>query len=394
MGSANEEIRILLVEDVPEDELLLLNTLARANLRIEVCRRVATRQELYDALSAEVWDVVLSDYRLPDLTALDTLQYVHSRAPETPVIVVSGVIGEEQAVEAMRQGASDYLMKDRMARLPAAIERAIDEARLRSRQCQNRIEIERLNQELLVKIEALKRSNADLEQFARAASHDLKEPLRAITNYTNILLRRYSHIADTEAQEFAGYIRDAVERMRGLIDGLLVYSRAEGAAELGRTNAAALAADVVRSFDYEVRQTGGTLSADLPPDLPDIAIHPIALRQILTNLISNALKYCRPGVAPAVQITAVLTSNRACLAVLDNGIGIPSEHRQRIFELFQRLHGQEIPGLGVGLAICKRLAERAGGRIWAEPGTDDGSTFYVELPLSSAPQPPASGEFS
>jgi len=343
--------------------------------------RVARLPDLAAALKEGPWDVVLTDYRLPDSTALDALELVHQISPRTPLVVVSGVMDEEEAIETIRRGAYDYVMKNGLARLAGIVRNAIIEADLRAREHRSIGEIERLNRELLRKVGALTRSNADLEQFARAASHDLKEPLRAITNFSQLLLRRFAPVDDPEAREFAGYIREAVERMRGLMDGLLAYSSAEACAEDGSADAAAIVADVARGFETTLRDMNGTITTD---ELPGVAVHPAMLAQVFTNLIGNALKYANPNVPPHVHVSVTQGEGRVLFAVQDNCVGIAPEQQHRIFELFRRLHGSDIPGLGVGLAICKRLVERSGGRIWVESTVGSGATFFVDLPSSKS----------
>jgi signal transduction histidine kinase len=369
------------VEDDEDDAEAVLRLLSGSGIQIGECRQAATEAEIMAALAARTWDVILADYNLPGFNALKTIEVVAAKAPGTPVVVMSGAIGEEQAVEAMRRGARDYVMKDRLARLPSAVSSAAHDAESRRKELQSRREIERLNEELRGKVAALARSNQDLEHFAHAASHDLREPLRSITSFTQLLLRKFSGLADDEAREYAGYVRDAVERMRGLIDGLLAYSRAEIPPGEEVASASAVAASVVAGFDYTLQELDGGVSVG---PLPDVQIHPAILQQVIGNLVGNAIKYRRPEVPPRIRITAEpCGGNRTRFAVADNGIGIGAEHRERIFELFRRLHGSEVPGLGVGLAICKRLVERAGGNLWVESEEGKGSTFYFELPCAT-----------
>ncbi len=248
-----------------------------------------------------------------------------------------------------------------------------------------------INQELREKVKQLERSNADLEQFAWAASHDLKEPLRTISGYTQLLIRRrapvkkaglanesHSGKRDAEDAEFARYIQQGVTRMGGLIDALLAYSRAMHQ-PLGPdrvTDAQSAAEEAVQTLGAAIEASGAVVHVDR---LPPVCAESAPLVQIFQNLMANALKYRNSETPPCVNVSAETRGGEVRFAVRDNGIGIASEHYDRIFDVFRRLHGEDYEGLGIGLAICKRLVERYGGRIWLESELGAGSTFYFTL---------------
>jgi len=241
----------------------------------------------------------------------------------------------------------------------------------------DRRELRRVNAELRYKIRELEQANAGLEQFAFTASHDLKEPLRIIASYTQLLVQRQTFL-DEETREFTHYIVDGVERMRSLIDALLAYSRLmhqplEAGVAADAAVAAASALQTLRAATDEC-----AASVEIAP-LPAAQIDLQALTQVFQNLIANALKYRRPGVPPVIQLSAAVNNGEVRFAVGDNGIGIKTENYQVIFELFRRLHGEEVPGLGIGLAMCQRMIQRYGGRIWLESKPGTGSTFYFTL---------------
>jgi light-regulated signal transduction histidine kinase (bacteriophytochrome) len=249
-----------------------------------------------------------------------------------------------------------------------------------------RRQLRAINAELRDRVKQLERSNADLEQFAWAAGHDLKEPLRTISSYTELLVRRSRskngqvHV-DGQAAEFAGYIQQGVERMSAMIDGLLAYSRAmvQPLEHDHVTNAQIAAEEAVQTLHASIEESGARIEID---PLPVVCAESGPLVQIFQNLLANALKYRTPGVAPSIRISAVAGGGEVRFAVGDNGIGIAPEHYDRIFEVFRRLHGEDYEGLGVGLAICKRLVQRYGGRIWLDSEPGSGSTFYFTLPAA------------
>ena len=225
----------------------------------------------------------------------------------------------------------------------------------------------------------LKRSNEELQQFAYVASHDLQEPLRMVASYTQLLAKRYKGRLDTDADEFIAFAVDGCNRMQGLIQDLLAYSRA---GTNGKVFCEVSSEDALQqaltNLRITIEQSGAIVSHD---SLPVIQTDGTQLTQVFQNLVGNAIKY-HSAEAPRVHVSA--SKNRGhewIFSVRDNGLGIEPQYFERIFVLFQRLQGRnEFEGTGIGLAICKKVLERIGGRIWVESQLGSGSTFYFALP--------------
>jgi PAS domain S-box-containing protein len=242
------------------------------------------------------------------------------------------------------------------------------------------ISVRKKSEEHLVKtMGELKRSNDELQQFAYVASHDLQEPLRMVASYTQLLAKRYKGRLDSDADEFIAYAVDGSTRMQGLVQDLLAYSRAG-------TNGKALheisSEDALKEALTNLRATMEESGAIVTHDsLPAITTDDRQLAQVFQNLVGNAIKY-RSAEVPHVHVSAARNGgNEWIFSVRDNGLGIDPQYFERIFILFQRLHGpREFKGTGIGLAICKKMLERLGGRIWVESQPEKGSTFYFALP--------------
>lgn len=224
----------------------------------------------------------------------------------------------------------------------------------------------------------LARSNAELERFAYIVSHDLQEPLRMVGSYVQLLARRYQGRLDEEADEFIGYALNGVERMWELIQSLLAYSRVSTRTkDFAPTDCNAVLELVLTTLHLTIQENQAVVTYDT---LPTVQADAVQLHQLLQNLIGNALKF-RSAAAPRIHISAHREGNEWLFAVQDNGIGIDPQYWERIFNVFQRLHThEEYPGTGIGLAICKKIVERHGGRIWVKSQPGEGSTFYFTLP--------------
>jgi PAS domain S-box-containing protein len=242
------------------------------------------------------------------------------------------------------------------------------------------ISVRKNSEEHLVKtVRELKRSNDDLEQFAYVASHDLQEPLRMVASYTQLLGKRYKGRLDSDADEFIDFAVEGCNRMQGLIRDLLAFSRA-GTSErqLHVTSSKDALAQALTNLRAAVDQSGAVI---IFGSLPSIVSDERQLIQVFQNLVGNAIKY-RGVETPTVEVSSMKNENGEwTFSVKDNGLGIDAEYFDRIFVIFQRLHGrEEFEGTGIGLAICKKIVERLGGKMWLESELGKGSIFYFTLP--------------
>lgn len=243
---------------------------------------------------------------------------------------------------------------------------------------QAELALRQANDELTQKAQELARSNAELEQFAYVASHDLQEPLRMVSSYTQLILRRYGDKLDGDAKEFMDFIVDGAGRMKRLIEDLLAYSRVgTRGKELQPTDGETALKKALSNLRATIEESAAAVTYD---PLPTVAADDVQLVQLFQNLIGNAIKF-RNHEAPRVHVSVEESDDSWIFGVKDNGIGIDPQYFERIFMVFQRLHGKgEYPGTGIGLAICKKVVDRHGGRIWVESEPGKGSKFCFALP--------------
>ncbi len=225
----------------------------------------------------------------------------------------------------------------------------------------------------------LKHSNQELEHFAYVASHDLQEPLRSMSSFSQLLERRYQGKLDADAKDFITFIVEGATRMQTLINDLLAFSRVGTRGSSFSTVAGEEVLQAAKeNLEMAIAESGAVITHD---PLPTLVADPTQLRQLFQNLFSNAIKFRRPEEAPRIHVSAARQEGAWRFSVSDNGIGIAPQYFDRIFIIFQRLHGREdYPGTGLGLAICKKIVERHRGRIWVESEPDRGSTFCFTIP--------------
>ena len=259
-------------------------------------------------------------------------------------------------------------------------ERKLLEEQLKEARDTLELKVEERTEELLKSNIELKRSNEELERFAYVSSHDLQEPLRMVTLYSQLLERRYKDNLDSDADDFIEYIIEGAQRMRQLIDDLLEYSRVKSqAAEFEKVNLEQALEAVLHNLSISIIENNVKISHD---PLPIVFADKNQMIQVFQNLISYAIKFHGQN-PPEINISVQKAKKELIFSVSDNGIGIKPEHQKQIFEVFKRLHTREQhPGTGIGLSITQKIIIHHGGRIWVESELGKGSTFYFTIPIN------------
>lgn len=407
-------VKVLLVEDSPSDAALLreaLNQTGAGGFQISLAESWA---QAADHLRQDHFDVLLLDLSLPDSTGRDSFLRARAAAPHLPILVLTGVADETVALEALRLGIQDYLVKGQTdgrqtARaIHYAIERKrIEEALQQAEEAlrQSELRLRAWNQELEQRVAArtaeLEETISDLEDFSHSITHDLRAPLRAMRGFGQILQQECHDCARPSAQEHIQRILTAAARMDKLIQDVLQYSRlARSQLSLAPVDVQNLLRGIIESYpsfqspDIDIEITGA---------FPRVLGNEAALTQCFSNLLGNAIKFVPHGTRPRVRIWAETrslppdpsnnyrpsTGNQAStinpavrLWFADNGVGIPPEAQARIFKLFQRLD-KSYDGTGVGLTVVRKAVEKMGGRVGLESEPGQGSRFWLEL--QSAP---------
>lgn len=400
---------ILIVDDEPNNLRVLSTILSDRGYDP---RGVLSGPMALKAAKAALPDLILLDIMMPDLDGYEVCQKfkADTNTCEIPIIFISAKDQGMDKVKAFAAGGVDYITKPfQFEEVLARIENHLNLRKLQQELAQQNLLLqteighrkaaeqalqqqnERLQQEICDRQSAeaalqkanqeLARSNSELEQFASIASHDLLSPISTISGYAQLLKMCYSKSFDEKSTEYIDSMIQGCDRMQTLINDLLAYSR------LGREKNPFVPIDCQKIFTEACQNLSSQLRYNqatvTPKDLPTVIGDRSQLLQLFQNLIGNAIKY-RGENTPIVQVTAALENNAYLFAVKDNGIGIEPENFQKVFQMFKRLHGHsQYPGTGIGLAICQKIVENHGGRIWVESECDRGSTFYFTLPCPS-----------
>jgi light-regulated signal transduction histidine kinase (bacteriophytochrome) len=309
---------------------------------------------------------------MPKLDGFGLLRALRSdpELREIPVILLSARAGEESRIEGIEVGADDYLVKPFSAReLIARVETHVTTFRIRR---EAKAALQEANS-------ALTRSNADLQQFAYSASHDLQEPLRMVATYSELLKKEFGGQLGPNGDEYIGYVIDGALRMEQLLADLRAYTLVSSAGQdpTEDVDADRVLEKALANLEVAIKESGASIRNTA---LPRVRIHEFHLEQLLQNLIGNSLRY-RSSAPPRILVAAERRGEEWLFSVQDNGIGIDPQYKEQIFEIFKRLHSAAAyPGTGMGLAICQRIVERVGGRIWVESALGHGSTFFFTIP--------------
>ena len=378
-NSSNKPIEILLFEDNLGDAGLIEEMLEESE-GVYLLEVVETLEEGLVLLKYHFFDVILLDLGLPDSDGIDTLIDVHKISTKTPIIVLTGLNNEEIGIFAVKIGAQDYLIKKEIDNklLKRSIRYSIERKKIES-ELQNYKS--NLEDKVKERTKELEQSNKELQQFAYVASHDLREPLRMISSFLQLLERRYNEQLDDDANEFIEFAVDGAKRLDSMIKDLLEYSRV--ANKKRKFNDVDLN-EVLERTNLNLKLAIDDSNAEIIANkLPTLSGDEQLLVQLFQNLISNSIKY-RSKENPIIQISFNNEMNQFIFSFKDNGIGISTKHLERIFTIFQRLHTrEEYEGTGIGLAIAQKIVQQHGGQIWAESEPGEGTIIHFTIPYNN-----------
>jgi two-component system, sensor histidine kinase and response regulator len=323
-----------------------------------------TGGQTLDMVSERMPAVVLLDVNLPDMSGFDVCERIkkNPKTSSTTVVHISASHAQSQhLVQGLNCGADSYLVEP----VDPAVLVATIRAFLRTREAES----------------ALRRSNEELQRFAYMVAHELSEPLRTVNAHTQMLAKQLQEPLDERTSECIDNVLDGGRRMRAFIDDILKYSQAiHENREFRPVQGEAMLGNVIANLFASIENSGVQITHDPMPDF----VADARIEQVFQNLISNAIKYRRPGVRAQVRISAQPVSEGWQFSVKDNGLGIETKYMEQIFHIFRRLQGREIPGNGIGLALSQKIVEAHGGRIWVESEPGVGSTFHFTVPQRQA----------
>lgn len=395
--SGERRMKILLVDDTPENLVSLEAALIGLGEDLVMAQsgKEALRHLLNDDFAA-----ILLDVRMPEMDGFETAEMIRSRprSRQIPILFLTGYRNEEHLFRGYDLGAVDFLFKPivpevlrskvavfvELSRSNAKLQQQADALRKQAEELHRaEQEVRRLNASLearvLERTEELMRSNEELQQFAYVASHDLREPLRTVSIYTQLLAKRYQGKLDGDADQFINFIVHNARRMETLIHDLLDFSRidARGMDYFVLTRCEAVMDDAIGNIRPLVTETGAVITRD---PLPSVMGDPVQLTRLFQNLLVNSIKY-RDSDVPRIHVSSKDNGSEFLLSVKDNGIGIDPQYAEKIFGIFRALQPPDrSSGSGMGLAICRKIVSRHEGRIWVESALGKGATFYWTLP--------------
>jgi len=372
--------KLLVVDDEVRQMTALCNTLRDQGYETT---GFSAGQPALEALRSTKFDLLLTDLMMPEMDGITFLRAALALDPTLVGVVMTGHGTIETAVEAMKSGALDYILKPfKLSAVIPVLSRAMTVRRLRLENAVLEQRVRERTKQLEAANSALEDANKELEAFSYSVSHDLRAPLRHVDGFAQMLASRYKDQLPEAAHGLLAKVCNGAQRSQQLIDDLLNFSR------LGRqplqkrqVSLSELVAEVLREHQGEREGRQVDVSVDALPDIQgDYAL----LKQVFVNLISNALKFTRKRERAVIRIAVEDAGEQWHFFVQDNGAGFDMQYAEKLFGVFQRLHREDqFPGTGVGLSIVQRIIHRHGGRIWAEAEVDKGATFHFTLPKAS-----------
>ena len=390
--------RILLVDDRRSNLMALKALLDPLHCDIVLAE---TGEEALQRLLMEDFAVILLDVQLPGLDGFEVAELIkqRERTRHVPLIFLTATSGAQTTMRGYSVGAVDFVSKPfdpvvLRSKVQAFLELSAATTQLKRQTAELAVMLaeREANAALLERqAEELRRSNEELENLAAIASHDLVEPLRVIAGYSELLREHSEEAGNEEVAQITEAIERGVGRMQRLIDGMLAYARAGVPVPREEVDLGEVVGEVLLSLQGSIKEREAQVEV---ADLPAVHFNRAQLAQIMSNLVSNALKFVPSGRHPLVKISAERSNDTWLVAVADNGIGVAEEERKRIFDLFSNRAADESGG--IGLAVCARIVERAGGHLDADAGPDGGSVFTLTIPDApgtvSSPGSPAAAE--
>ncbi len=355
---------ILNVDDYDPSRYARTKVLQQAGFRVV---EATTGKQALELAAEHNPMLILLDVNLPDMSGFDVCQLMRKdpRIKATPILHISASsVQSYHQVHGLNSGADSYLVEP----IDPAVLIATIKAVLRAREAE----------------EALRQANAELEWFAYRVAHDLSEPLRTITAHTQLLELELGDKVEGNASQCLHFVVDAAQRMRFFIDDLLRYAQTTHSdQQLTTVDSEGLLTRIIATLEAAIAGTGARITHDPLPAVGADA----GIEYVFQNLVGNAIKYRREGVPPEIHVSAREDADAWLFSVRDNGVGIDARYRKDVFKIFRRLHGGEIPGNGIGLALCQKIIQTQGGAIWVESELGKGSIFYFTIPKEPGAKP-------
>ncbi|BAQ65795.1 ATP-binding protein [Geminocystis sp. NIES-3709] len=364
--------KILLVEDNLPDVIILKKQFQKLQTLSVKLTHVSTCRDAIFSLQSHDFDVILLDLSLPDSHNLDTVKTIYSHSGDIPILILTGLDDQVTAIASVREGAQDYLVKGQinLDNLQRSIRYAIERK-------QRLKEINILNKKLST-------SNQELENYAYIVSHDLKQPLQTILASSQLILHLEKNLKE-QSYQLLEFILASTNQMNKLIDNLLSYAQInKKSIEKEIVCVENIIKNVMKFLNKQIQDSKASINIQMNNNNKPIKVfyNSIQLSQILQNLMSNAIKYIPYDRTPEIQITIEKKEETWLFMVKDNGIGVKPEDQGRIFEMLERVDtDRKYSGSGIGLAICQKIVEINGGKIWVESILNKGSTFFFTIPI-------------